>query len=306
MDFPTPKNITDIRSWFGLINQVAYTFAVADHMRPFRDLLKPDQPFAWTEELDYLFRQSKIVIVDEIRHGVEIFDQSRPTCLATDWSKEGLGYWLVQKHCDCVGVLPFCFKMGWKIVLMGSRFTHGAESRYAPIEGEALAVVDALDKSRYFTLGCSDLIVAVDYKPLLKVMGDRALDDIANPRLRNIKEKSLRYRFRVLHIPGVHNTVADALSQHPVGEAEFPDLPDDVAAATHYRPTYMSVQQILAALRSRDDPAQPRCSQTCASTATELIKSVTWDDVRTATATDPTMCSLLDTIHNGFPDMPSP
>ena len=188
-DFPIPMNVTDIRSWFGLVNQVAYAFAVADHMQPFRGLLKPDQPFAWTEHLDHLFKQSKIVIINQIRHGVEIFDQSRPTCLATDWSKEGLGYWLVQKHCDCAGVRPFCCKSGWKVVLMGSRFTHGAESRYAPIEDEALAVVDALDKARHFTLGCSDLMVAVDHKPLIKVLGDRALDDIPNPRLRNIKEK---------------------------------------------------------------------------------------------------------------------
>ena len=47
---------------------------------------------------------------------------------------------------------------------MGSRFTHAAESRYAPVEGEALAVVDALDKARHFVLGCSDLIVAVDHR----------------------------------------------------------------------------------------------------------------------------------------------
>ena len=216
-----------------------------------------------------------------------------PTYLATDWSKEWLGYWLVQKHCDCVGVRPFCCKSGWKVVLMSRRFTHGAESRYAPIEGEALAVVDALDKARHFTLGCSDLMVAVDHKPLLKVLGNGALDDIPNPRLRNIKEKSLRYRFRVLHIPGVRNTVADALSRQPVGVAETPDLPNDVAAAA------------LAALRSRDDPTPPRCSQTCASTATELIKSVTWDDVRTATASDPDMSALVDATHNGFPDTPS-
>ena len=30
-DFPTLRNVTDIRSWFGLVNQVAYAFAVADH-----------------------------------------------------------------------------------------------------------------------------------------------------------------------------------------------------------------------------------------------------------------------------------
>ena len=41
LDFPTPANITDIRSWFGLVNQVAYAFAAAERMLPFRALLKP-------------------------------------------------------------------------------------------------------------------------------------------------------------------------------------------------------------------------------------------------------------------------
>ena len=101
-DFPTPSNVTDIRSWSGLVNQVAYAFAVANNMRPFRDLLKPDQPFTWTEHLDYLFRKSTIVIIGRIKQGVEISDQTRSTCIATDWSQEGLGYWLSQKHCDCM------------------------------------------------------------------------------------------------------------------------------------------------------------------------------------------------------------
>ena len=44
-DFPPPKNITDIRSWFGVINQVSYAFSMADRMLPFRKLLKPGTPF---------------------------------------------------------------------------------------------------------------------------------------------------------------------------------------------------------------------------------------------------------------------
>ena len=60
-------------------------------------------------------------------------------------------------------------------------------------------MADALEKARYFVLGCSDLIVALDYKPLLKILRDRALEDISNTRLRNLKEKTLRYRFRIVH-----------------------------------------------------------------------------------------------------------
>ena len=63
-----------MRSWFGLLNQVAYTFSVADRTLPFRHLLKPSTPFVWTPELDGLFEESKKVIVAEIQEGVRIFD----------------------------------------------------------------------------------------------------------------------------------------------------------------------------------------------------------------------------------------
>ena len=187
MEFPIPRNITDVRSWFGLVNQVSYAFSMTNRMLPFRSQLKPGTLFVWDDTLTQLFEESKTIIVNEIEQGVKIFDKIRPTCLATDWSKTGIGFWLFQKHCSCAKVTLFCCPSGWKITLVGSRFTHAAESRYAPIEGEALAVADALDKARYFVLGCKDLIIAVDHKPLLKVFGDRALDDISNNRLRNLK-----------------------------------------------------------------------------------------------------------------------
>ena len=171
-DFPTPRNITDVRSWFGLVNQVSYTFSMTATMAPFRELLQPSKTFEWNDTHVAAFTKSKLVITDEIQKGVQIFDKTKPTCLATDWSKDGVGYWLFQKHCTCPTQDIFCCKTGWKITLVGSRFTHAAESRYAPIEGEALAVADALDKARHFVLGCKDLIIAVDHRPLLKIFGD--------------------------------------------------------------------------------------------------------------------------------------
>ena len=234
--FPTPSNITDIRSWFGLINQVSYAFAASTRMQPFREALKPGTPFIWNDELDNLFNESKSVIFNEIEEGVRIFDKSNPTCLATDWSKTGIGFWLFQKHCCCTATHPFCCLTGWKTTLVDSRFTHAAEARYAPVEGEALAVVDALDKARFFTLGCDDLIIDVDHKPLLNLFSDRSLDAISNTRLRDLKEKTLRYRFRMAHIPGVKHKVADAISRKPTGPSnpEKLSLSDDVASTSEF------------------------------------------------------------------------
>ena len=96
-DFPTPQNLTDVRSWFGLVNQVSYAFSMTDVMLPFRELLKPSNKFHWDDTLQQAFQKSKLTIIDEIHNGVKIFDKTKPTCLATDWSKHGIGYWLFQK-----------------------------------------------------------------------------------------------------------------------------------------------------------------------------------------------------------------
>ncbi len=107
-DFPTPQNLTDIRSWFGLVNQVSYAFSMATTMLPFRELLKPSMTFHWDENLQRAFEASQSTIIGEIHNGVKIFDKTKLTCLATDWSKQSIGYWLLQKHCLCPSHDLFC------------------------------------------------------------------------------------------------------------------------------------------------------------------------------------------------------
>ena len=65
-NFPTPKNISEVRGWYGLINQVAYSFIKTEHMAPFRSLLCPNTPFVWTAELESAFVKSKEKIIELI------------------------------------------------------------------------------------------------------------------------------------------------------------------------------------------------------------------------------------------------
>ena len=190
LDFPTPQSISDIRSWFGLINQVAYAFSKGTIMAPFRELLKQNTKFEWTSELDKVFEMSKLEIVKLVKDGVKMFDQELVTCLSTDFCKSGLGWILQQKTCECSVISPICCDSGWRLVLAGGRFTIPAESRYSPTEGEALAVAVGLECSKYYTLGCKSLVVATDHKPLLSILNDRALDTIVNPRILKLKERT--------------------------------------------------------------------------------------------------------------------
>ena len=97
--------------------------------------------------------------------------------------------------------------------MVGSSFTSPAESNYAPIEGECLGVANALHKTRYYTQGCDKLVIGTDHKPLLGVLNDRSLESIDNPRLKRLKEKTLGWRFRIVHIPGKKLGGPDALSR---------------------------------------------------------------------------------------------
>ena len=131
---------------------------------------------------------AKQEIVNTVKEGVKHFEINRPTCVSTDWSKGGIGYTLRQKWCKCDGVKPDCCSEGWKVNMMGGRFTTPSESRYSPVEGEALAVAEALHKLKYYVLGCPTLVVATDHKPLIGVFKS-TLADISNPRLLSIVEE---------------------------------------------------------------------------------------------------------------------
>ena len=83
----------------------------------------------------------------------------------TDWSKTGIGFVLYQKHCKCATMekVPHCGEDHWKLVFAGSRFTNDAESRYAPFEGEVMALVYGLESTRMYMLGNDKLFIGLDH-----------------------------------------------------------------------------------------------------------------------------------------------
>ena len=284
-DFPTPSNISGVRSWFGLVHQVAHYNQLIDMMEPFRHLLSPKTKFEWSEELDLIFQKSKEAIIEAIREGVQIFDLMKRTCLRPDFSKKGIGYFLSQKHCDCPSQSPGCCQFGWRITLAGSRFTKPRESRYAPVEGEALAIAWSLDQTRYFTLGSDNLLIVTDHRPLVKVLGDRTLDEINNPRLFSFKEDTLPWKFDIEWMEGKGNCFSDATSRNPCQEHEI------------------SVTEMLSVLREADEENFNQEYLVTASSDFQFnnIRAVTWEVVKQETAKDQEMLALSDLIQNIFP-----
>ena len=202
-DFPSPINLTDARSWFGLVNQVAWAYSISLIMEPFREMVKAERTFHWDETLEKLFHESKVLLLSKVVEGIRTFDPKHQTCLQPDWCQNGIGYLLLQKYCDCsLEKAPVCCPDGWRLVYAGSRFTQVAESKYAPTEGETLAVTWALNHAKNFILGCPNLVVVTDHKPLLGFFNNRDLHSIHNPHVAKLKEKTFRYRFTIQHYPG--------------------------------------------------------------------------------------------------------
>ena len=296
--FPRPNSLSEARSFFGLVNQVAYSFSMSSVMEPFRYLLRPDSWSAscvWTDDLVEKFNLAKEEIVKSVTNGVKNFDVERQTCLATDWSKAGIGFFLLQKWCKCQEIHPRCCNDGWRLVLAGGRFTKPAESRYSPVEGELLAVADALHKTRYFVLGCDKLVVAVDHKPLLGLLNDKSLADIDNPRLLMLKEKTLWFNFDVIWVPGSKNGGPDYMSR--TKEARL-DCVMGLARVTT-EPEVVSINEIdiidnvvgtLASCLSNND-----------------VRAITFDEIKIEVSKDPEMLDLIRAIENKdgsdkFPD----
>ena len=106
--FPSPKNLTDVRAWFGTINQVSYSFAIAEQMVPLRKLLSSKLPFVWLPELD--------------------------TALSTDWSRLAVCCWLSQKFCDCHSTISCCCSKCWQTVHVSSRYNHQQSLATTPLK----------------------------------------------------------------------------------------------------------------------------------------------------------------------------
>ena len=284
MNFPTPTNLTDVRSWYGAIAQVSYAFASSPVMIPFRHLLSSKASFSWSPELEVAFMASKQEVVRQCEMGVRTFDPSLPTAMATDWCKTGMGFWLTQKRCNCTTVRPGCCTTGWQTVYVGSRFCSSAETRYHPICGEAAAAAWGVEKCRFFLLGNPNFLLCLDHRPLISIFSHATeLGAIPNPRLYNQKVKLLPYRFTPIFIPGKSHVTPDCYSRR----SDFPTQPtnpetqkicllDIENVSSEYSssfgpPSWVSPATTLLAALSTHPSGMPTAEEAASATRVELL-----------------------------------
>ncbi len=215
--FPKPANITDLRSFQGLVHQLAgFSKDVSEAMQPLRPLLSTKSEFYWTKDHDKAFAATKKALTSP--PVLMTFDPARPTMLQTDAARtKGLGYVLMQEGPDG----------NWHLIEANSRFISDAQSRYAMVELELLAVAYAMTECHNYLFGLPHFELVVDHQPLVSILNKKTLDCIDNERIRRLKAATSRYTFSTKWRKGKDHRIPDALSRAPVREPSNEELAEN-------------------------------------------------------------------------------
>ena len=203
--FPVPTNITELRSFLGLVNQLGIFIPDLAHVtQDLRGLLKKNVAYTWLEEHQRAFEETKSLLCSDLL--IQPFDVNLKTELLTDASRLfGLGYALIQRD-------PEHTKL--HLVQCGSRSLNSAESRYSTTELECLAIYYAIKDCEFYLQGIG-FDVLTDHKPLVGTFR-KPLHELENARLLRFREKLAHFDFKVDYVAGKTHLIADALSRAPV------------------------------------------------------------------------------------------
>ena len=213
-DFPIPRDLTDLRSFNGLVEQLAgFSREIAALRDPLRPLMSSKNPFEWTQHHTDAFNAVKRALVSA--PVLAPFDVTRETMLQVDASvRNGMGYVLLQKHGEI-----------WKLIDANSRWCTDTESCYSVTELELAAVEWAIRKCKLYLLGLPrPFNLVVDHQALVTILDKHTLGKIENDKIRRIKERLSKYVFVTSWKKGKEHAIPDALSRFPVNQPTPEDL----------------------------------------------------------------------------------
>ena len=164
-------------------------------------MLKKDNVFHWDDQQTRSFQQVKTLIAKANTTPLRYYDRNLPVTVQADASLRGLGACLIQQH-----------KGKDQPIAFASKSLTDAETRYANIERELLAIVFACQRFSTYLLGRS-FVAESDHKPLEMI----AMKNLANapPRLQRMLLELQKYDVTIKYRPGKEMQLADALSRCP-------------------------------------------------------------------------------------------
>ena len=205
---PTPKNLTQLRSFLGLVNyygkflpQLANTFA------PLYSLLQKDTKWTWGKDQQDAFREAKQQLTSScvLVH----FDPTKELILACDASPYGIGAVLSHRLADGSD----------KPIAFASRSLADAEKKYSQLDKEALAIIFGVKKFHHYVYGRNFTILS-DHKPLKHLFDySRPIPAMASARIQRWALTLSAYQYDIEYKPGSAHANADLLSRLPLPDA---------------------------------------------------------------------------------------
>ena len=195
LEWPTPKSVTDVRSFLGLANFYRkFVRWFSEIAAPMTNLTKKDRQFTWTNQEENAFNGLKKALVTA--PVLKLPDFEREFTVTTDASEVSVGAILQQNFGE--GLQPICYE---------SKKLNPAESRYGAYERELLGIIWAVGKWRHYLSG-RHFIVQTDHDSLKHLPNQPA----SNRRMWKWIQVLQGYDCDLVHIPGKHNP-ADFLSR---------------------------------------------------------------------------------------------
>ena len=202
-DFPQPTNKKEVRSFLGRCQYYAeFIPGYTQIAKPLYATITKPMPnqVTWSPELAEAFSTLKAALCT--RPVLQLPDMCKPFILQTDASALGIGAVLLQVQSD---TMP-------RPIAYWSRKLKPAEVKYATIERELLAIIEAVRKFHVYLYG-STFVLETDHMPLAYLK--KYSENCKNGRLTRWSLFLQDYSFDIRYIKGSTNLLADYLSRSP-------------------------------------------------------------------------------------------
>ena len=201
---PQAKNLTELRSFLGLINYYSkFLPNLSLKLAPLYHLLNKKQKWEWSTAQAKAFQTAQEALQGDslLVH----YDTQKPLILACDASPYGIG--AVLSH-----IMP---DQQERPIAYTSRTLTAAEKNYSQLEKEALAIIFATKKFHNFLYG-RHFVIESDHKPLSFLFDDkRSIPQMASSRIQRWALTLSAYRYSIRYKAGKHLCNADAFSRLP-------------------------------------------------------------------------------------------
>ncbi|RXN04226.1 putative protein K02A2.6-like protein [Labeo rohita] len=205
MEAPTPTNVSQLRSFLGMINYYGrFIPNLASVLNPLNTLLCKEKKWYWSVACEQSFRKAKDLLTSPavLTH----YDPELPIRLACDASPYGVG--AVISH--------LCPNGEEKPIAFASRTLSRAERNYAQIEREALSIIFGIRKFHQYLYG-RRFTLLTDHQPLTAILSpNRSIPSMAAARMQRWALLLAAHDYVLEYKKAAHHANADGLSRLPL------------------------------------------------------------------------------------------